>query len=172
LINLDRPGTYVHWSIVQISRADLMVIVTMGVIFGLALVIPFPRPRPGDVEPGLGTSADSDGAPPAAPLGPGDHMWTARVRRLAVSKLPPGTALPDRQPAYVASWVDVFGVASLAALGMAIVSGFLIALGGLDWWHTSPVGHVFNSLHLWSVELFMPLIVIHLWGKFWMASWR
>lgn len=172
MINLDSPGTYVHWSIVQISLSNLMVIVTMVVIFGLALLIPFPKLRPGDVEPGPGTSADIDDAVPEAQPGPDDHMWTARVRRFAVRKLPPGKALPDRQPAYVASWVYVFGVASLAALGMAIVSGFLIALGGLDWWHTNPVGHFFNSLHLWSVELFMALIVIHLWGKFWMASWR
>ena len=55
---------------------------------------------------------------------------------------------------------------------MAIVSGFALALGGPDWWHTNPVGHFFNSLHLWSVELFMALLVIHLWGKFWMAAWR
>jgi Cytochrome b(N-terminal)/b6/petB len=27
-------------------------------------------------------------------------------------------------------------------------------------------------LHLWSVELFMAFLVIHLWGKFWMAAWR
>ena len=99
-------------------------------------------------------------------------MWTARVRRRALAALPPGKLLPDRQPAYVASWVYVFGVASLAALGVAIVSGFAIALGGTDWWHTNPVGHFFNSLHLWSVELFMALLVIHLWGKFWMAAWR
>jgi len=52
------------------------------------------------------------------------------------------------------------------------VSGFAIAIGGTDWWHTNPVGHFFNSLHLWSVELFMALLVIHLWGKFWMAAWR
>jgi len=52
------------------------------------------------------------------------------------------------------------------------VSGFAIALGGPDWWHTNLVGHFFNSLHLWSVELFMALLVIHLWGKFWMAAWR
>jgi len=52
------------------------------------------------------------------------------------------------------------------------VSGFAIAIGGPDWWHTNPVGHFFNSLHLWSVELFMALLVIHLWGKFWMAAWR
>jgi Cytochrome b(N-terminal)/b6/petB len=66
----------------------------------------------------------------------------------------------------------VFGVASLAAFGMAIVSGFTIAVGGTDWWHTNPVGHFFNSMHLWSVELFMAFLVIHLWGKFWMAAWR
>jgi hypothetical protein len=27
-------------------------------------------------------------------------------------------------------------------------------------------------MHLWSVELFMAFMVIHLWGKFWMAAWR
>src|SRR6185437_4042706 len=32
--------------------------------------------------------------------------------------------------------------------------------------------HYVNSLHLWSVELFMSFMVIHLWGKFWMAAWR
>jgi hypothetical protein len=53
-----------------------------------------------------------------------------------------------------------------------IVSGFGLALGGPDWWHYNPVGHFFNSLHVWSVELFMALLVIHLWGKFWMAAWR
>ena len=99
-------------------------------------------------------------------------MWTARVRRRALKSLPPGKLLPDTQPAYVASWIYVFGVGSLAALGVAIVSGFGLALGGPDWWHYNPAGHFFNSLHLWSVELFMALLVIHLWGKFWMAAWR
>ena len=83
-----------------------------------------------------------------------------------------GKLLPDRQPAYVASWVYVFGVATIAALALVIASGFVIALGGTDWWHTNPVGHFFNSLHLWSVEAFMAFMVIHLWGKFWMAAWR
>ena len=99
-------------------------------------------------------------------------MWTNRVRRFATRALPPGKLLPDHQPAYVASWIYVFGVASIAALGIAIVSGVAIALGGPDWWHYNGVGHFFNSLHMWSVELFMALLVIHLWGKFWMAAWR
>jgi hypothetical protein len=99
-------------------------------------------------------------------------MWTNRVRRFATRVLPPGKLLPDRQPGYVASWIYVFGVGSLAAFGVVILSGFALALGGPDWWHYNSVGHFFNSLHLWSVELFMALLVIHLWGKFWMAAWR
>ena len=99
-------------------------------------------------------------------------MWTSRLRRSVLRRLPPGKLLPDRQPAYVSSWIYVFGVASLATLGLVILSGIIIAIGGPDWWHTNTVGHFFNSLHLWSVEAFMAFLVIHLWGKFWMAAWR
>jgi quinol-cytochrome oxidoreductase complex cytochrome b subunit len=31
---------------------------------------------------------------------------------------------------------------------------------------------LFNSIHLWAVELFFFTMVVHLWGKFWMAAWR
>ena len=41
-------------------------------------------------------------------------QWTAKVRHAAVEALPPGRLLPDRQPAYVASWIYVFGVLTLA----------------------------------------------------------
>jgi hypothetical protein len=180
VINLDQPGTYIHWSIFTVSVANLALIAVMVIIFGLALVLPFPKTRtyPGQDELPAGTApgtlAGSPGQPSRADLGEDEdkNMWTARLRRRALSLLPPGKLLPDRQPAYVSSWVYVFGVASLAALGVAIVSGFAIAIGGADWWHTNSVGHFFNSLHLWSVELFMALLVIHLWGKFWMAAWR
>src|SRR6516162_4190244 len=173
-IDLNQPGSYLHWSIFTISVANLVLIAVMVVIFGLALLLPFPggnRVLPPEPDPAAGA-----GAAGAAAMDSGDaedrRMWTSRVRRWALSVLPPRKLLPDRQPGYVASWVYVFGVASLAALVMAIVSGFAIALGGTDWWHTNPVGHFFNSTHLWSVELFMAFMVIHLWGKFWMAAWR
>ena len=164
-LDLNQPGTYLNWNLFTISVANLVLIAVMVVIFGVALLLPFPRARGGD------TAVPDPVADPG--IAPGDErMWTARARRSALTSLPPNKLLPDRQPAYVASWVYVFGVASLAALGVAIVSGFAIAIGGTDWWHTNPVGHFFNSLHLWSVELFMALLVIHLWGKFWMAAWR
>ena len=42
------------------------------------------------------------------------RQWTARARRAAESALPPDRLLPDRQPAYVASWIYVFGVLTLS----------------------------------------------------------
>ena len=109
-------------------------------------------------------------------LGPEDTSeagnWTAGVRSRIVGLVPEGQALPDRQPVYVASWIYVFGVLTLAALGVVIVSGGLLAIGGVAWWHVSSLGLFVNSLHLWSVELFFAFMVVHLWGKFWMAAWR
>jgi Cytochrome b(N-terminal)/b6/petB len=172
-INMNQPSTLLHWSIFDVTVANLVLIAVMVVIFGAALLLPFPRGH--REEPAAAVDGDVGGHPTTA-LEPADDdtagMWTARVRRLALKALPPGKLLPDRQPAYVASWIYVFGVGSLAAFGVAIVSGFALALGGPDWWHYNSVGHFFNSLHLWSVELFMALIVIHLWGKFWVAAWR
>src|ERR1700689_3101274 len=183
-INLDQPGSYLHWSIFTVSVANLALIAVMVVIFGAALLLPFPtgKTRPAgqsEADPATGESLSALPSPAAdarlarsAAEDEDARMWTARARGRALRLLPPGKLLPDRQPAYVASWAYVFGVAALAALGAAIVSGFALALGGPDWWHYNPVGHFFNSLHLWSVELFMALLVIHLWGKFWMAAWR
>ncbi len=172
-INLNGPGHYLNWSIFTISIANILMIALMIVIFIVALYLPFPGSKHAWKYPAASESGSSEAlSPPAEPDAESEGMWTAAIRRKGLRLLPPSKLLPDQQPAYVASWVYIFGVASLASLGVAIVSGFLIALGGTDWWHTNPVGHFFNSLHLWSVELFMAFIVIHLWGKFWMAAWR
>jgi ubiquinol-cytochrome c reductase cytochrome b subunit len=98
--------------------------------------------------------------------------WTNRLRRWFIGLVPPGEALPATQPAYVASWIYVFGVLTLTSLVVIIASGCVLSLGGVQWWHVSSVGHFTNSVHLWSVELFFGFMVVHLWGKFWMAAWR
>jgi quinol-cytochrome oxidoreductase complex cytochrome b subunit len=103
---------------------------------------------------------------------PDTDTWTGRVRHRALESLPPEELLPDTQPAYVASWVYVFGVLTTAALVVVIVSGCVLAVEGPSWWHLSSIGHFFNSVHLWSVELFFFFMVIHLWAKFFMAAWR
>src|SRR3954471_8493605 len=98
--------------------------------------------------------------------------WTAGLRDRMSRTVPADQLLPDRQPAYVASWIYVFGVLTLAGLFVVVGSGIVLAMGGAAWWHTSSLGHFVNSVHLWSVELFFACMVIHLWGKFWMAAWR
>ncbi|HET9017214.1 MAG TPA: cytochrome b N-terminal domain-containing protein [Thermomicrobiaceae bacterium] len=166
-VNLNGPTSYLSWSVFTISEPNLVVIIAMLVIFVAALLLPFPT------EPVEGSTPEQPAARPGtAPPGAAPSTWTGRVRRFAVRALPPARLLPETQPSYVDSWIYVFGVASLAALAVVIISGFLIAIGGVDWWHTSAGGHFFNSIHLWSVEFFMALLVIHLWGKFFMAAWR
>jgi quinol-cytochrome oxidoreductase complex cytochrome b subunit len=102
----------------------------------------------------------------------GKPSWTARVREAGVRAMPPERLLPDTQPAYMSSWIYVSGVLTIAALVIIIVSGSVLGLKGPAWWHYTGVGHFFNSIHLWSVELFFFFMVIHLWGKFFMAAWR
>ena len=100
------------------------------------------------------------------------QMWTEWVRERAVCALPPEKLLPDRQPSYVSSWIYVFGVATIAALIVIVASGVILGLKGPAWWHVSSVGRFFNSVHLWSVEVFFFVMVVHLWGKFFMGAWR
>ena len=98
--------------------------------------------------------------------------WTERVREFGLRNLPPEKLLPDSQPAYMTSAIYLFGALTIGALVVIIASGMILALKGPAWWHVASVGHFVNSIHLWSVELFFFFMVIHLWGKFWMAAWR
>ncbi len=117
----------------------------------------------------MSAPSGTDLDPAAAESG---HTWTDALRERIVTVVPPGQALPSRQPAYVSSWIYVFGVLTLASLAVVVATGGALAVGGSAWWHVSSLGHFVNSLHLWSVELFFGFMVIHLWGKFWMAAWR
>jgi ubiquinol-cytochrome c reductase cytochrome b subunit len=124
----------------------------------------------GQTESGSGIPVNRPGPAPGSAADAG--TWTGGLRRFWMRKLPPEKLLPDRQPAFVASWIYVFGVATLAAFLVILASGLVLALTGPVWYHTSSLGHFTNSLHFWSVQLFFVFMVVHLWGKFWMAAWR
>ncbi len=101
-----------------------------------------------------------------------DKNWTRSLRKAGEAAFPPERLLPDSQPSYVASWIYVFGALTMAALGVVTATGLVLAVMGPTWWHHSSTGHFINSMHLWSVELFFFAMVVHLWGKFFMAAWR
>jgi hypothetical protein len=44
-VNLNHPGHYVDWGVIQISVANLVVIGLMVLLFVAALFLPFPRGR-------------------------------------------------------------------------------------------------------------------------------
>src|ERR1700751_2209430 len=91
-IDLNSPGSYLHWNIFTISVANLVLIAVMVAIFGAALLLPFPR--------GRGEDTVAPDPVPDAGIAPGEErMWTARPRRSALTSLPPNKLLPDRQPA-------------------------------------------------------------------------
>jgi ubiquinol-cytochrome c reductase cytochrome b subunit len=98
--------------------------------------------------------------------------WTGRIRESTLEAFPPERLLPDRQPAYVASWAYVFGALSIGAFAIVLLSGGVLAVEGPAWWHSSSVGLFVNSTHLWSTEFFFMFMVVHLWAKFFMAAWR
>jgi ubiquinol-cytochrome c reductase cytochrome b subunit len=98
--------------------------------------------------------------------------WTGAVRKKWLRTLPPEKMLPEHQPSYVASWIYVFGMLTIVAMILAIGSGVLLTLGGVQWFHESSLGKFVNALHYWSVQFFFLFMVVHLWGKYWMAAWR
>jgi hypothetical protein len=44
-LGLNGPGRYLHWGVIQISVANLVVIAIMLLLFAAALFLPFPRGR-------------------------------------------------------------------------------------------------------------------------------
>jgi hypothetical protein len=45
VVNLDRPGRFLHWGVIQISLANFVVIVAMVALFAMAVLVPFPKGR-------------------------------------------------------------------------------------------------------------------------------
>ncbi len=103
---------------------------------------------------------------------PGSGSWTVGLRGFLERELPMEHLLPDQEPAYVGSWVYVFGVVTIASLVLVVASGVVLAFFGPQWWHVSPQGRFMNSIHFWSVQMFFIFMVLHLWGQYFAQGWR
>ena len=94
------------------------------------------------------------------------------LRGYLVRNYPLRKLLPDREPAYVSSVLYTMGVLTLAALIVAIISGALIALGGVSFWHTNSFGAFMNSIHFWSVQAMFLFMAVHFITNFFTMGWR
>lgn len=158
---MDTPATYLQIGFISISLPNLLLIFGIAVLFVVAILAPFPRHKPVPPEA-------ADVPPDAQP----NSNWTRRVRYAVSDRWPWHQVLPDRQPRYVASWVYMFGVASLAALAWVVGSGLVLVFFGPTWWHVTGAGRLVNSIHFWSVQIFFVATLLHLLGQYFMASWR
>ena len=64
------------------------------------------------------------------------------------------------------------GVLTLAALIVAVISGAIIALGGVSFWHTNSFGAFMNSIHFWSVQAMFLFMAVHFITNFFTMGWR
>lgn len=115
--------------------------------------------------PGPVTSIDGDAA----------FSWTEPspwVRGWLVRNLPLRRLLPDEEPSYVSSALYTMGVLTLAAFVVVVVSGVILAVGGVQWWHTSTLGAFLNSVHFWGVQAFFLFMAVHALFNFFIMAWR
>ena len=170
LAGMNDPSTYLSWGWLSISVPNLIVIVAMVVLFVLAIAAAIPE-RPGPVmtddrrrghrAPSQRHSrrrvTDVDLTATAAP------GWRSCRRRSCCRTGNPPTSRPGS---------TCSGCSPSRRSWSSSSQGLALAFAGPAWYHTSSLGHFTNSLHFWSVQLFFVFMVIHLWGKFWMAAWR
>jgi ubiquinol-cytochrome c reductase cytochrome b subunit len=149
---------------IDISVPNLLLILLMVVVFAMAVLLPMPHHKSAALPPEQGDGGTGETAIPG--------NWTGQLRDAISSRWPWHQLLPDRQPAYVASWVYLFGVGAIAALIWIVISGVILVVFGPAWWHMSTAGRLINSIHFWSVQAFFFTLVLHLWGQYFMASWR
>ena len=94
------------------------------------------------------------------------------VRAWLVRNLPLRRLLPDAEPTYVSSLLYTMGVLTLAAFIVVVLSGVLLAVGGVQWWQTNSLGAFLNSVHFWGVQAFFLFMAVHALFNFFIMAWR
>lgn len=104
-----------------------------------------------------------------------NFSWTAPspwVRSTLVRNLPLRNVLPDREPSYVSSLLYSMGMLTLVSFFLVITSGVVLAVGGVQWWHTNSLGAFMNGIHFWSVQAFFLFMAVHALFNFFIMAWR
>jgi quinol-cytochrome oxidoreductase complex cytochrome b subunit len=112
-------------------------------------------------------SAEPSATPPFSWSRPSPWLRGSLVRNFPLRKL-----LPDAEPAFVSSLLYTMGVLCLAGLIVAVLSGAVLALGGVSFWHTNTFGALMNSIHFWSVQAFFLFMAVHFIFNFFIMAWR
>jgi quinol-cytochrome oxidoreductase complex cytochrome b subunit len=97
---------------------------------------------------------------------------TKRLQQYTQRNMTLEDALPTKMPVYVNSIAYLFGVATLSAFVMLILTGMILAIFGPGWYHVSRAGRFFNSLHFWSAQAFFGCMVLHMLTKLLLGAWR
>ena len=100
------------------------------------------------------------------------HEPSPWVRAWLVRNLPLHKILPDKEPTYVSSLLYSMGMLTLVAFFLIIASGVVLAVGGVQWWHTNSLGAFMNGVHFWSVQAFFLFMAVHALFNFFIMAWR
>ena len=94
------------------------------------------------------------------------------VRAWLLRNLPLRKILPDEEPTYVSSLLYSMGMLTLVSFFLIIASGVVLAVGGVQWWHTNSLGAFMNGVHFWSVQAFFLFMAVHALFNFFIMAWR
>lgn len=67
-----------------------------------------------------------------------------------------------RLPSYGNKIFYSLGFMALTCLVILVVTGITMAFMGQTWWLTNPWGIYFRSIHLWTVQAFIAILVLHI----------
>lgn len=77
-----------------------------------------------------------------------------------------------RLPSYANRIFYGLGFLALTSLVLLIVSGSILAFMGQEWWLFSPAGIYVRSVHLWSVQAFIAILILHMLVAFTTSAFK
>ena len=77
-----------------------------------------------------------------------------------------------RMPSYGNRIFYSLGFLALTCLVILVATGTTMAFFGQTWWLTNPVGIYFRSIHLWTAQSFIAILILHILVGFLTSGYR